>query len=155
MSLKALELRVPPVVVAAVCAGLMWLAARVAPGLAVDVPGREVVVPALALLGTVVAFAGLFTVLRASTTIHPSRPEEASTLVTSGIYRFTRNPMYLGLFFVLLAAAVELEHPLALVVAVLFVPYMTRFQIRPEERALRARFGEAFESYVRRTRRWL
>lgn len=153
--MSALELRFPPVVVAAVCAGLMWLAARVAPGLAVDVRGREVVAPALAVLGIVVAFAGLFTVLRASTTIDPTRPEGASTLVTSGIYRFTRNPMYLGVFLVLLAAAAGLGHPLALLVAVLFVPYMTRFQIRPEERALRARFGEAFEAYTRRTRRWL
>lgn len=155
MTPSALELRVPPVLVAAVCAGLMWLAARVAPGLAVDVPGREVVAPALVLVGTVVAFTGLFTVVRASTTIDPTRPEGASTLVTSGIYRLTRNPMYLGLFLVLLSAAIGLGHPLALLAAVLFVPYMTRFQIRPEERALRARFGEAFEAYTRRTRRWL
>lgn len=92
---------------------------------------------------------------RSRTTINPLKPASASALVTGGIYRFTRNPMYLGLATLLLAWATYLGSLAALAGVPLFVLYMNRFQIAPEERALEARFGAEYIAYRRRVRRWL
>jgi protein-S-isoprenylcysteine O-methyltransferase Ste14 len=153
--MSVLELRVPPVIVTAVFAGLMWLMAWLTPSLVLTTPGRVAITATFFVVGGAVALAGVIAFRRASTTVNPIRPESASSLVTSGVYRLTRNPMYLGLLFVLLGWAVWLAHPLSLLIVLLFAVYMSRFQIRPEERALRASFGESFETYARSTRRWL
>ena len=83
------------------------------------------------------------------------RPSASSALVTSGIYRRTRNPMYLGQALVLLGAMVYLQNLIALLVVPLFLVYITRLQILPEERALMARFPEAYAQYRHRVPRWL
>ena len=82
-------------------------------------------------------------------------PEQASTLVTSGVYRFTRNPMYVGILLLLAAVAAHLGSVLALLGLPAFVFWIGRFQIAPEERALRAKFGSAYDDYTRAVRRWL
>lgn len=153
--MNTLDLRVPPVAVAAVAAALMWGVARRTPRLAVAVPGRVGIAVALASAGAGVALAGVVGFRRARTTVNPVRPGEASALVTSGVYRASRNPMYVGFGLALLGWATALAHPLALLGAPAFGVYLTRFQIVPEERALRAEFGPAFEAYARRVRRWL
>lgn len=92
---------------------------------------------------------------RRSTTFNPHRPQSASALVTSGVYRWTRNPMYLGLSILLLGWAVELGTLSALVGPLLFVVLNQRVQIRPEEHALRMRFGKDYDRYCSRVNRWL
>jgi protein-S-isoprenylcysteine O-methyltransferase Ste14 len=72
-----------------------------------------------------------------------------------GVYRWTRNPMYLGMAVLLLAWGLWLANGAALAVISLFVAYLNRFQIAPEERALQARFGDEFTAYRARVRRWL
>jgi protein-S-isoprenylcysteine O-methyltransferase Ste14 len=75
--------------------------------------------------------------------------------VARGIYNYTRNPMYLGMLLVLLALALYRASPWALAGPLLFIVWMNRFQIVPEERALAAKFGASFEAYRQRVRRWL
>ena len=150
-----LDLNVPPAAVTAACAGLMWLVADLTPSLRLPIPGRTVLAYAVVAAGAVVGVAAVVSFWRASTTVDPTRPEAASSLVTTGVYRLSRNPMYLGLLLALVGWAVALAHPLALLVAPLFVAYISRFQIRPEERALHATFGADFEAYARSVRRWL
>ncbi|MCG9730872.1 isoprenylcysteine carboxylmethyltransferase family protein [Shewanella sp. Isolate13] len=106
-------------------------------------------------LGVLCAFAGVISFNRAKTTVHPLKPETASALVTSGIYRFSRNPMYLGMAFTLCAWACYLGNIWSLVGVIGFLLYMYRFQIRPEERALERLFGQAFIDYKKRVRPWL
>ena len=148
-------LHVPPVVVMVITAGLMGLVATLLPTLTFAVPGRAVVTSLLVAAGIVVALAGMVRFRRAATTVNPMRPDNASSLVVSGIYRVTRNPMYLGMLLILAGWAIWLAHPLSLLGLPLFVVYMNRFQIRPEEDALRAKFPEAFDAYARTVRRWL
>jgi protein-S-isoprenylcysteine O-methyltransferase Ste14 len=105
-----------------------------------------------AAIAPVMAF---FQFWRAHTTINPYRPENATTLVTSGVYAWTRNPMYLGLSLLLLGWAINLGTLTPLVLALLFIPLIRHVQIRPEERALRARFGEDYARYCQRVNRWL
>jgi protein-S-isoprenylcysteine O-methyltransferase Ste14 len=133
----------------------MWVAAWLAPALALELPWRVPLAIAIALLGGALDLIALGYFIRARTTINPLAPDKASSLVTGGIYRITRNPMYLGMAALLLAWAIYLANLAALAVLPLFVAYIDRFQIAPEERALRARFGEDFERYCLRVRRWL
>jgi len=91
----------------------------------------------------------------AKTTGNPNKPHMASKLVTSGVYQFTRNPMYIGLIFLLLTWAIWLGSFFSLLIIVFFQQYITRFQIIPEEKALEKRFPEKFTQYCRQVRRWI
>jgi protein-S-isoprenylcysteine O-methyltransferase Ste14 len=101
------------------------------------------------------AIAGVISFQRAKTTVNPTRPGSASALVVSGVYRVTRNPMYLGLLLVLLGWGVFLSNVLAFIWIPAYVAYMNRFQIAPEERALSCLFGQEFLAYKAKVGRWL
>jgi protein-S-isoprenylcysteine O-methyltransferase Ste14 len=150
-----LELKVPPVAVAIPAVFSMKLIAdRVD---LVPLPARLETVAALMFLGLGAGsiLAASWSFRRHKTTIDPRRPTRSTDLVTTGLYRFTRNPIYLGMLFLLIAWAFRLSSPSSLVVIPLFVLYLNRYQIVPEERALEGIFGDAFEEYCRRTRRWI
>lgn len=147
--------RIPPPVVMLGVALLMWLAACRLPPAPVDFPGRLAVALLLAGAGLAVAVAGALAFRRARTTLNPLRPSEASALVAEGIFRYTRNPMYLGDLLVLLGWGVYLGSLPALILSPVFVLWIGRWQIPAEEAALEARFGDAYAAYRRRTRRWL
>jgi len=147
--------RLPPLPLAASVALLMWFVARATPSLAGWFPGSCAVAIALMAAAAAVGLAGLLEFRRARTTLNPLRPATASALVTRGIYRHTRNPMYLALATALLAWAAYLEHALAPLGVALFVAWMNRFQIPPEERAMSALFGDEFMRYCRAVRRWI
>jgi protein-S-isoprenylcysteine O-methyltransferase Ste14 len=152
---SSLELKVPPPALALLLALLMWLVSSfVAP---LEVPFRWRVGAALApaLVGLGFSVAGVAAFRRARTTINPTKPATASALVSGGVYRLTRNPMYLGLLLLLLALAVFLSNPVALLLVPVFVLYINRFQITPEERALTSLFGGEYAAYKERVRRWL
>lgn len=110
---------------------------------------------ALALVSGLIALAAFAAMRRARTTINPFLPMRASQLVTGGPFRFSRNPLYLSLLLLLTGYAARLDAWLVWLAPVVFVLYVTRFQIVPEERELRLKFGDAFERYCRQTRRWL
>jgi protein-S-isoprenylcysteine O-methyltransferase Ste14 len=151
----ALELKIPPAVTTVLAAALMWLAARAVPALAVPIPGLPLVAGALASIGLALILAGWIAFHGAGTTVDPMRPHTATSFVRTGVYRFTRNPMYAGAFLLLAAWGVLLANAVALVPLPLFFLYMNRFQIVPEERALRAKFGAEYAAYARSVRRWL
>ena len=153
--MRALELRIPPPIVALLSAAIMWGIAHVMPP--VEMPGliRVTTAIALALAGVVIAISGVIAIRRANTTLNPLKPETTSTIVTSGVYRFTRNPMYVGLAFVLLAWAVFMSSAWSLLGVVCFILYMNRFQIMPEERVLSGMFAASYTAYQAKVRRWL
>ncbi|UVJ43632.1 isoprenylcysteine carboxylmethyltransferase family protein [Pseudomonas sp. LS1212] len=154
--MRWLENRIPPPLVATLFGLLIWLAARQLPGgLELAIEWRLGAALAVLLAGAGVCLAGVLSFRRARTTVNPLKPETASALVSSGIYRYTRNPMYLGFAIALLAWSIFLAWPLALLGVLGFALYMNRFQIGPEERALSALFGADFHQYCGRVRRWL
>jgi protein-S-isoprenylcysteine O-methyltransferase Ste14 len=152
--LQALELKVPPVLVAAACAGTMWLAASRLTVLGLPLPARAAVGMLLACAGVAVGLAGVASFRRQRTTVDPTRPDAATALVREGIYRYTRNPMYVGLALGLAGFAWWLANAAALVPVAVFVGWIDRLQIVPEERALRRIFGAGFERYAASVRRW-
>ena len=145
----------PPPVVTAVFALFMWLVAIPFPALDLDLPARSELAAALLAVAVGIGAAALLGFRRAKTTINPLKPEASSALVTGGIYRWTRNPMYLAMLLVLIGWACIVSNLAALVMLPLFVSTLNRLQIEPEERALHARFGAEFENYRRKVRRWL
>ena len=146
-----LEHRIPPPLVAIISGLLMWLAVRpIAP-----LGGRLWLALLVVLAGAAVCLAGVASFRRARTTVNPLKPESASSLVVAGIYRHTRNPMYLGFAIILLGWCVFLGSALAVLGVAAFVLYIGRFQIRPEERALRELFGAEFDAFCGRVRRWV
>ena len=152
---SGLKLKVPPVAAGLIAAALMWVAAWAAPVFAFTYPGAYMYSVGLALIGVLTCLAGVVSFRRAKTTVNPMKPASASSLVVSGIYRYTRNPMYLGFLLILLGWAAFLSNVLALVFLPGFVLYMNRFQIFPEERVLGTLFANDFAKYRARVRRWL
>lgn len=118
-------------------------------------PWKYGVASTFGLLGVGVAVAGVRSFRRAKTTVNPFTPEKSSALVVSGVYRLSRNPMYLGMLLVLVGWAYALGSLPALVGLPVYIGYMNRFQIGPEECLLAEKFGDAFEGYCRRVRRWV
>jgi protein-S-isoprenylcysteine O-methyltransferase Ste14 len=150
-----LELKVPPDVVWVLVAGLMWLVSLRTPRLDVASPVRVGIAVALTIVGVWLVVSARMSLSKANTTWRPMTPGQATALVDTGVYRVSRNPVYLGMLFVMLGLAVALSSPAALALSAVFVLYIDRFQVEPEERALSAVLGREYLDYQARVRRWL
>jgi protein-S-isoprenylcysteine O-methyltransferase Ste14 len=153
--MKSLELKVPPLVVALICIFLIWTASRMFPLQSFWFPGIYACVIFLAAIGIVLIAAGVASFRHARTTVDPRKPDSATSLVRSGIYKRSRNPIYVGLLLILTGCAVYFRNYVGFAILPLFVLYMNQYQIKPEERALENRFGQDFRDYKKRVRRWL
>ena len=129
--MSSLELKVPPLLLVGAVAAAMALLARWLPALDFTLTARPFAVATLAAAGAALAVLG------------------------GGVYRASRNPMYLGMALLLAAWGLQLANLAALLGLPLFVLYMNRFQIGPEERGLRQKFGSDFDQYRAAVRRWL
>ena len=154
-SVHALELKIPLFALVIGVAVLMWVAAAYSPGLNVKFPFQPVVAWAFGLWGVITCVLGVVAFKRAKTTVNPTKPESSSSLVTSGIYRRSRNPMYLGFLLMLAGWAAARANLVAFLALPGFVLYMNQFQIKPEERALMSIFGDKFKTYCSSVRRWI
>ena len=105
--------------------------------------------------GLLVFFLAVASFKRYKTTVNPLQPSKATHLVISGIFRFTRNPMYLGMSLVLLSLSFKFNLLGGLIVTVFFIMFITKFQIIPEEEAMLSLFQDEFEIYKENTRRWI
>jgi protein-S-isoprenylcysteine O-methyltransferase Ste14 len=153
--MNALELKIPPPLVLLIVAIAMWFTATLATPLNVPFGMRLGFALALGVIGEGISAAGMIQFRRAKTTINPMKAKNASSLVTGGVYRFTRNPMYLGMVLVLIGWAVFLASPITLIFVPLFVLYINRFQITAEERVLTSIFGSEYAEYKNRVSRWV
>lgn len=150
-----LDNRIPPPLVVLASGAIAWAITELTPAFAISITGQAALGLLVAALGVAIAAAGILAFSKARTTVSPIDPGAATALVITGIYNYTRNPMYLGMAVMLLGWTIILGHPGGLVGAALFIAYIDRFQIQPEERALQALFGDAFTAYRARVRRWI
>jgi protein-S-isoprenylcysteine O-methyltransferase Ste14 len=134
---------------------LMWLGASFFPGFNLQIRFQLLVAWLIGLLAAIVCVLGVLEFKRAKTTVNPTKPQASSSLVRTGIYSRTRNPMYLGFLLILAGWATATTSLLAFFALPAFVFYMNRFQIKPEERALTSIFGEEFKAYCATVRRWI
>lgn len=153
--MERLELKLPPALLLVVAALAIRGVAMLTPWAQLEVPGRFWIAIALIAAGIATAALGAIEFRRHRTTVDPVHPDKASALVTSGVFGFSRNPMYLGFLLVLLGGVAWTANAMTLLPVIVFVLYLRRFQILPEERWMQRRFGDAFSDYCRRTRRWV
>lgn len=153
--MQALELKIPPVALALIAGSLMWMLTLVAPDLRFSFSAAPLVAIVLAVIGAGIALLGVLEFRSAGTTVDPRIPDQSASLVQRGVYRVSRNPMYVGFLLVLCAWGIFLCNVATLVILPTFVLYMNRFQIRPEERHMNEKFGGSFRRYTETVRRWI
>ena len=146
---------VPPVAQVIITAAAMYGVSKMVPALTFSLNGSTALAVGLGVIGMSLGVMGVTQFRKAQTTPNPQALEKVSSLVTSGIYRYSRNPMYLGLVLILLGWAFYLSHFLAFVLLPVFILYMTRFQIQPEEQMMARKFGKTYQAYLNKVRRWI
>jgi protein-S-isoprenylcysteine O-methyltransferase Ste14 len=136
-----LEDKIPPPLLVLIIALSMYGASQILPLFAMNRAVGLIASLAAMLIGLSFMFSAFNSFKRANTTINPLDPGEASSLVSSGIFKISRNPMYVGMTFLLLSWSLFLSSPYTFIGALIFILYINRFQIQPEERALTTLFG--------------
>ena len=149
------KLKYPPLLQFIVSAGISYGVSTLTPDLVFRIPFSPLLEIGLALVGIILLISAVGLFAKFNTTVNPMEPNKASSLVTNGLYNYTRNPMYLGLLLCLIAFVIWLQNPAAILGFVLFVITMTIFQIIPEEKVMSDKFGKEYEDYKARVRRWL
>lgn len=150
-----LDNKVPPPVVAAFIAIVMWRLSAYGSALPLSLEMAETFILLLVIVGVSFDVCALLAFRQSKTTINPMSPDKTSVLVTSGVYRLSRNPMYLGLVLFLTAWAIQLSMLWPLIGPVLFIIYINRFQIAPEEHVMERKFGNEYSIYKNKVRPWL
>jgi len=144
--------RVPPPIVTLICALLIYLSKPFFPELIFNYSNQIFLF--FLISGLSIILISFQTFKREKTTINPIKIEKASSLVTNGIFKYSRNPMYLGMVLILISIAIKFNFYGGIPVVVFFVYFITSFQILPEEKAMLKLFGEDFINYKNKTRRW-
>ena len=149
-----MKLKLPPAIIFAVFALLMYLLSIFLPVGYFDFFGRKYLMLALLVIAGCIGLIALFQFFKSKTTVDPTNPSKASKLVSSGVYQYSRNPMYLGMLLLLLAWGLWLGNAFNVLLAAGFVAYMNKFQILPEEESLSDLFGKEYAQYCTLVRRW-
>jgi len=153
--LRALELKVPPLLLTAAFLAVIVVASRLLPGAALSFQYNKSAALVLLVAGLAVLLGAALQFRMLRTTLDPRTPGKASQFVARGLYRVSRNPMYLGMALLLLAVAVWASNAVAYALVLAFCVYLTELQIKPEERALESLFGADYLAYKARVRRWV
>lgn len=153
--MKSLELKVPPVALSLLFLALMAGGSYFMPLIEVNFPYQHMIAFDLVSIGVIIAIMAVLSFSQNNTTVNPTTPDKTSSIVAHGIYKFSRNPMYLGMLLALMGFVVYFGSLSSLLLLPLFVLYMNQFQIKPEERFLAEKFGEQYLEYKQRVRRWI
>tara|TARA_R110002051_G_scaffold150258_1_gene222871 strand:+ start:748 stop:1200 length:453 start_codon:yes stop_codon:yes gene_type:complete len=149
-----MRLKLPPLFITLITCLVMYFLALFLPFGTFNFTGRNYIMYFLLVLGGILEVISLLQFFIKKTSVNPISPDNASTLVVTGLYNFTRNPMYLGMLLLLLAWGLYLGNAFNMLVAAGFVSYMNNFQIKPEEEALKKKFGGVYKNYMIKVRRW-
>ena len=145
--------KIPPPIVALICGLGIYLSRSLFPTFNHASIG---IISAIFLsLGIMTLIVAVLFFIKQKTTLSPLQPEKASSLVVSGVFKHSRNPMYLGLSLILLSVAIQFNFVGGILIVFMFIAFITKFQIIPEEIAMEKLFGEEFSRYKKRTRRWI
>ncbi|MBD8878669.1 methyltransferase family protein [Roseibium polysiphoniae] len=150
-----LKTRIPPPVWLLASGFLIWLVAWQFPGQNLHFVGQTLLSALLGAVGIAVELTSVGVFLKRKTTVNPLSPNKAKVFINQGLYRYSRNPMYLGVSMLLLAWIIFLGAVLGLVILAGFMFVLTELQIKPEEKALEAKFGEVYRTYRKKVRRWI
>ena len=150
-----LKLKIPPPVYVLSIGLVMWLLHLYLPVAVLILPPWNSLGILLIVLAALVDFSSLYLFFKQRTTPNPMKPEFTTGLVVKGMYKFSRNPMYLGMLMMLFGFAVFLGKLTPFLVLPVFYFLMTEMQIKPEEKVLEDKFGDEYLDYKGKVRRWL
>ena len=146
---------IPPLILTFIIGAVMLVSKTLLGVSVISFPYASIITMLLITIGCIPFSGAVYLFIKARTTVNPTQPDTSSSLVTHGIYRFTRNPMYLGFLLWLMAWGIYLEDLMAISGPLFFYWYINRYQIPFEETALKDHFGTRYEMYCKKTRRWL
>ena len=149
---KYLNTKIPPPIVTLLCIGIIYLFESQIKYFQTDLKAVGII---FLILGLIIIFLAVLKFIKTKTTVDPTRPDKTSNLVISGIYKITRNPMYLGMLFLIMSYSMYNNNIVGCIVIPIFIFYINKFQIEPEEIEMRRKFGESFENYCKKVNRWL
>ena len=150
-----MRLKIPPAVQLFISALLMWIISIYAVNVRfIFYFSNELALFSLIIAGTIIVF-GIAAFKKAETTVNPFNPDKASSLVARGIYQYTRNPMYFGLLLLLFSIGFYLQNLASMFVLPIYVWFISKYQIIPEEESLHKLFGQDYVNYQERVRRWI
>ena len=150
-----MKLLIPPPIQALLSAIMMWLISRYFTHANFSLNGINIFALIFLIIAAIIIILSMYKFKKIKTTISPLRPNKTSSLVNSGIYAYTRNPMYLGLLLMLFSTALFLKNLISFLIIPLFILFITKNQILPEEEALENIFGEEYKNYKKKVRRWI
>lgn len=150
-----MKLLIPPPIQALLSAIMMWLISRYFMHANFSLNGINIFALIFLIIAAIIIILSMYKFKKIKTTISPLRPNKTSSLVNSGIYAYTRNPMYLGLLLMLFSTALFLKNLISFLIIPLFILFITKNQILPEEEALENIFGEEYKNYKKKVRRWI
>ena len=107
------------------------------------------------LVGSLILINTVFKFIKSKTTVNPVKFKKVNKLVTSGIYKYSRNPMYLGMILIIISTSIYYLNYYSLVTPFIFYFWINRFQIKREEIFLTEKFGKEYLLYMSKTRRWI
>ena len=149
---KYLKTKIPPPIVTLLCIGIIYLFEN---KIEYSQPYFKAIGIIFLILGFIIIFLAVLKFIKIKTTVDPTRPHKTSNLVISGIYKITRNPMYLGMLFLIMAYTIYTNNVVGSITIPIFIFYINKFQIEPEEIEMRKKFGESFENYCKKVNRWI
>ena len=148
-----MKTKIPPPIIALICIVINYLSTYLIN--TIKFPNIEIIGGLILFLGVATSVLAILLFKKEKTTVNPMKPEETTTLVTTGIFSIIRNPMYLGLFFVTSSTVLFFGSWFGIIILMFFVWYITKFQIIPEEEAMEKLFGNKYNDYRQNVRRWI
>ncbi|MDA9655999.1 isoprenylcysteine carboxylmethyltransferase family protein [Alphaproteobacteria bacterium] len=148
-----MKTKIPPPIIALICIVINYLSTYLINP--IKFPNIEIIGGLILLLAVATAVLATLLFKKDQTTVNPRNPEKATTLVTSGIFSITRNPMYLGLFLSISSTILFFGSWFGIIILMFFVWYINKFQIIPEEEAMEKLFGGKYSEYRQKVRRWI
>jgi len=118
-------------------------------------PNQNFISILILLIGMLILINPIFKFIKSKTTIDPIKFKKVNKLITSGIYKYSRNPMYLGLLMIVISTSIFYLNIFSITTPFLFYFWINRFQIKREEIFLTEKFGKEYVSYKTKTRRWI
>ena len=106
-------------------------------------------------IGLFFIFSAVIQFIKRKTTVNPTKPHKTTSLVITGTFKFTRNPMYLGMLLIIISYAFYESSIISLILIPFFIFYINKFQIEPEEIEMRKKFGKDYEDYCKKVDRWI
>ena len=121
----------------------------------IHIPNQTLTSILILLIGILILIIPISKFIKSKTTIDPIKFKKVNKLVTSGIYKYSRNPMYLGLLLIVISSSILYLNIYSVITPMIFYYWINRFQIKREEIFLTEKFGKEYLLYMTRTRRWI